>query len=385
MKKYLLFVLISFLTQTNLSFSLQAQTVKKDFQYTNQLTTSTDSLIHQAARTYLSNTARLGLSVGIYHNNETITYHYGSTQQEKQVLPTNKTIYEIGSISKTFTGTLLAQAVKDKKLKLEDDVRMYLDGDYPNLAYQGQPIRVGHLVSHISGLPNFLPDNPGLFQTTSSDSLPFVLSRILNNYSKQDFLNDLHNVKLDTIPGYKFRYSNSSPQLLKYILERVYQKSFADLLKIYLLQPLKMKHTTSRYKEVKVKHLAKGYNSKGNFMPYIPENLDAAGGIFSTIPDMLQYLKFHLDETNEVVALSHQVTTGDINQYAIGLNWQETITSKKQKKIWQSGGTFGFSSYAVIYPELAIAIVLLTNQADNTAQTELGHIADKIVNNMIKL
>ncbi|MBU7578056.1 MAG: hypothetical protein KAF40_08355, partial [Flavihumibacter sp.] len=101
--------------------------------------------------------------------------------------------------------------------------------------------------------------------------------------------------------------------------------------------------------------------------------------------DMLQYLKFHLDETNEVVALSHKVTTGDINQYAIGLNWQEILTPKKHRKIWQSGGTFGFSSYAVIYPELAIAIVLLTNQADNTAQTELGHIADNIVNNLIKL
>ncbi|MBU7570881.1 MAG: beta-lactamase family protein, partial [Flavobacterium sp.] len=134
-----------------------------------------DSIINQAAHTYLSNESRLGLSIGIYHNNKTITYHYGSTQKEKQVLPTNKTIYEIGSISKTVTGTLLAQAVKDKKLKLEDDVRLYLDGDYPNLAYQGHPIRVGHLVSHISGLPNFLPDNPGLFQTTSSDSLPFVL------------------------------------------------------------------------------------------------------------------------------------------------------------------------------------------------------------------
>lgn len=380
MAQFILFIFLSIL-----SFVAQAQTVKKDFQYTNQLTTSTDSLIHQAVITYLSNTARLGLSVGIYYNNKTITYHYGSTHQGKQVLPSNKTIYEIGSISKTVTGTLLAQAVKDKKVKLEDDVRLYLDGEYPNLEYQGHPIRLAHLVSHISGLPNFLPDNPELFQNTSPDSLPFALTRTLDNYSKQDFLNDLHKVKIDTIPGFKFRYSNSSPQLLKYILERVYQKSFAELLKVFIFEPLKMNHTSSRYKEVKVKHLAKGYNSNGNLMPYIPENLDAAGGIFSTIPDMLQYLKFHLDETNEVVALSHKVTTGDINQYAIGLNWQEIITPKKHRKIWQSGGTFGFSSYAVIYPELAIAIVLLTNQADNTAQTELGQIADRIANNLSNL
>ena len=342
----------------------------------------TDSIIHQSVLSYLKNNARVGISVGIYHNNKTMTYHYGSTQKGKQVLPSNKTIYEIGSISKTFTGTLLAQAVIDKKVKLEDDVRMYLDDEYPNLEFQGHPIQLAHLVSHISGLPNFLPDNPELFQNTSQDSLPFVLTRILDNYSKQDFLNDLHKVKIDTIPGTKFRYSNSSPQLLKYILERVYQKSFAELLNMFIFKPLKMNHTSSKYKKVKVKHLAKGYNNKGNQMPNIPENLDAAGGIFSTIPDMLHYLKFHLDETNEVVALSHKVTTGDIDTYALGLNWQETITQKKHKKIWQSGGTFGFSSYAVVYPELNISIVLLTNEADSTAQTELGQIADKIFNHI---
>jgi serine-type D-Ala-D-Ala carboxypeptidase/endopeptidase len=93
---------------------------------------------------------------------------------------------------------------------------------------------------------------------------------------------------------------------------------------------------------------------------------------------MLQYLKFHLDEKNEVIALAHSVTTGDINDYAIGLNWQELITSKKHKKIWQSGGTFGFSSYCVIYPELNIGIILLTNESDRAAQGGLEEIADKI-------
>lgn len=378
--KYLLFILLF-----QYSFSTVAQTDKQTIKTNNLLKTNLDSIIHTYVLTYLNNPARVGLSAGVYHNNNLTTYHYGSIQKERQILPTDKTIYEIGSISKTFTGTLLAQAVKDKKVKLEDDVRLYLDGSYPNLEYQGHPIRLSHLVSHISGLPNFLPDNPGIFQNTSQDSLPFVLNRTFKNYSKQDFLEDLHKVKLDTVPGYKFRYSNSSPQLLKYILERVYQKTFEELLQMFILKPLKMNNTTAALKNIKKRNLAKGYNSKGNQMPYIPENLDAAGGIFSTIPDMLQYLKFHLDERNEIVALSHQITMGDIHNYAIGLNWQEVLTSKQHKKIWQSGGTYGFSSYCVIYPELSIAIVFLTNEADNTAQTELGQIADKIVDSFQNL
>lgn len=378
--KYLLFVLFF-----QYSFETVAQTDRQIIKTNNLLKTNLDSLIHTCVLSYLNKPARVGLSAGVYHNNNLISYHYGSIQKERQKLPTDKTVYEIGSISKTFTGTLLAQAVKDRKVKLEDDVRMYLDGSYPNLEYQGHPIRLSHLVSHISGLPNFLPDNPGLFKNTSQDSLPFVLMRTLKNYSKQQFMEDLRNVKLDTIPGYKFRYSNSSPLLLKYILERVYDKTFEELLRLFILQPLKMNNTTAIFKGIKKRNLAKGYNGKGNLTPYIPENLDAAGGIVSTIQDMMQYLKFHLDETNEIVALSHKITMGDIRNYAIGLNWQEVITSKQHKKIWQSGGTFGFSSYCVIYPELDIAIVFLTNEADNTAQTELGQIADTIVDSYQRL
>jgi serine-type D-Ala-D-Ala carboxypeptidase/endopeptidase len=373
MVKYILGFLLSVS-----NFVGKAQTSQQQIPTNNRLRTGIDSIIDESVLGFLKTTTRVGVSVGVYQNNKVATYHYGSTQKGKQLLPSDKTIYEIGSISKTFTGTLLAQAVRDKKVKLEDDVRLYLDGNYPNLEFQGQPIRLSHLVSHISGLPNFLPDNQGLFQNTSADSLPFVLTRMLNNYTKQDFLNDLQKVKIDTIPGYKFRYSNSGPQLLKFVLEKVYQRPFEELLRLYIFKPQKMNNTTSLFKRNNLKNLAKGYSNKGNLVPYIPENLDAAGGLFSTIPDMLQYLKFHLDEKNEVVALSHKVTMGDINNYAIGLNWQEVITSEKQKKIWQSGGTFGFSSYCVIYPECKIAIVLLTNEADNTAQAELGQIAEKI-------
>ena len=78
-----------------------------DIQNYNLLKTGMDSLTHESVLTYLSNTARVGLSVGIYQTNNLLTYHYGSTQKEKQELPNDKTIYEIGSISKTFTGTCL--------------------------------------------------------------------------------------------------------------------------------------------------------------------------------------------------------------------------------------------------------------------------------------
>jgi serine-type D-Ala-D-Ala carboxypeptidase/endopeptidase len=361
------------------SFVGQTQTIKPTIPSDNKFKSQIDTIVQKATLPFIGDTSKVGLSIGIYTNGEVHYYNYGTTQKGKQSLPTNKTVYEIGSISKTFTGTLLAQAVKDKKVKIDDDIRKYLDGNYPNLEYQGKPIKLSHLVSHISGLPFFLPDIPNLFQNANFDTLPFTISKIQQNYSKQKFFEDLHTVHLDTIPGYKFHYSNAGAQLLKFILEKVYKMPYDKLLSEYITRPLKMQNTNSLFLKNDITLLVKGYNDKGKLMPYNPQILDAAGGIFSTTSDMLKYLKFHLNENNEVVALSHKVTTGEINHHAIGLNWQEQITSKKQKKIWQSGGTFGFSSYCVIYPETKVGIVLLANESDPGAQGGLEGIAEEIV------
>jgi CubicO group peptidase (beta-lactamase class C family) len=162
---------------------------------------SLDTVVHQSVLPFISQQSKVGISIGIYNKGEISTYNYGSTQIEKPELPTNRTLYEIGSISKTFMGTLLAQAVKDSKLKMNDDIRLYLGGSYPNLEYKGTPIRLYQLVSHISGLPFFMPDSPILFKNPNYDSLPILITRIQQNYSKQQFLEDLHQVKLDTVPG----------------------------------------------------------------------------------------------------------------------------------------------------------------------------------------
>ena len=358
-------------------YSITGQS-QKNTSTDNTLQNSLDSVVHQFVLPFIRQQSKVGISIGIYNKGEIATYNYGTTQLEKQELPTNRTLYEIGSISKTFMGTLLAIGVKDQKLKMNDDIRMYLEGSYPNLEYKGTPIRLYQLVSHISGLPFFMPDSSTLFKNPNYDSLPFVISRIQQNYSKQQFLEDLHKVKLDTVPGYQFHYSNAGAQLLKYILEKVYNKPFDKIIEVNICRPLAMGNTNVIFAKNNTRLLAKGYNEKGILMPYNPPMLDAAGGIYSNVTDMLYYLKFHLNELDEVVTLSHMVTTGKINDYAVGLNWQMKLNSNKKKMIWQSGGTFGFSSYCVIYPELNIGIVLLTNESDRTAQSELAEIADKI-------
>ncbi|MFK3737796.1 serine hydrolase domain-containing protein [Massilia sp. TN1-12] len=119
-----------------------------------------DAAIAAPAAAFMADPRAVGLSIGVLHGGMRRTRHAGTVDGDRHRAPDDRTIYPIASLTKTFTATLLAQAQHDGKLRLEDDIRLYLDGDYPNLVYEGQPIQVRYLVSHLSGLPRLLPDRP---------------------------------------------------------------------------------------------------------------------------------------------------------------------------------------------------------------------------------
>lgn len=368
----------AFFTFLTLLAALHGKTqINQSTRTDNRLTNKTDTIVQNAASTFMKDTARVGLSIGIIKDGKPYIFNYGSTEKRKFLLPTNNTMYEIGSISKTFTGTLLAQAIVDKKVNLDDDIRKYLTGSYPNLEYHAQPIKIVHLANHTAGLTQFLPDRPDVFQHPP-DSIPILLTEVQKNYSKDRFLKDLHTVKIDTVPGFVYKYSNAGAQLISFILEDVYNKSYKELIKKYITEPLRMKHTSASVKNNMSGMLAKGYSPNGIRMPFNPPILMPAGGIFSSVSDMLNYLKFQLDKKNETVNFSHKVTWGDTSDFAIGLYWRMNKTSRGKLKIWHTGGTFGFSSYCVVYPELNTGFVLLSNQSDQTSQDELINAADNI-------
>jgi serine-type D-Ala-D-Ala carboxypeptidase/endopeptidase len=348
----------------------------------SQFKSTIDSVVRNAAESFMKDTSRVGVSIGVYKDKKSFAYNFGYTEKNKIHEPTNRTIYEIGSITKTFTGILLAQAVFDKRVNINDDIRKYLNESYPNLQYSGQPIKLYELINHTSGLPFLLPERPDIFRH-SQDSIYYFVIEIQSHYTKENFLKDLHYVKLDTVPGTKFSYSNAGAQLLSFILENIYKESFENLVEKYITIPNDMPNTKLSYSETEEEKFAKGYNGKGYLMPYNSTMIGAAGKINSTIPDMLNYIKFNLNENNAVIKLSHTTTFGNIDNFAIGLNWQMNKTPDGHRRIWQSGGSFGFSSYCVIYPELNIGIVLLSNEADRTAQGGLEEAA-KVIFEAIK-
>lgn len=359
-------------------FALNAQT--KNTATDNHLTTELDKMIQKEALTYMQNPARVGLSIGVFKDGKSYFYNYGTSEIGKSELPTSKSVYEIASISKTFTGTLLAHALADGKIKMDNDIRKYLDGKYPNLEFEKHPITIGNLTNHSSGLPQFLPDQSETFKKPM-DSVAMALADFYKNYSKKKFYEDLHQAKVDFVPGTDYKYSNVGTQIAGDILEKVYHKSYKDLLSEYITKPLKMNQTIIGTNSAQ---LLTCYNEKGKVMPRnFTTIMSPAGGILSTTGDLVKYMQYHLDESNKYVKISHTpLVKSDGN--AIGLYWRVHTYEDGTLMVFHTGGTFGFSSVLQVYPSKNMGVVILSNESDGESQGKLYDIAENIIRNSSK-
>jgi Beta-lactamase len=126
----------------------------------NPRKSATDTAVQATVERYTGQNSPAGIAIATLYRGQERYYNYGEVVRGGKVLPTSRTIFEIGSITKTMTGVLLAQAVRDKKLQIDDDIRRYLPGKYPQLEFGGKPIRVRHLAKHTSGLPASPPGIP---------------------------------------------------------------------------------------------------------------------------------------------------------------------------------------------------------------------------------
>ena len=238
-------------------------------------------LIDSAANEFIGKPLIKSTSIAICYKGQEYIGHYGEFEKNKKNEPSNETIYEIGSISKVLTGTIMAHAVLEGKLDLEDRVDTYLKEEYPNLSFQDHPVRIKHLLTHSSGLPNILPKS--LEDLITIDFLkketPVKINSILKEYDKETFLKDLHTIGMDTIPGFKYSYSSAGTELVAYILEKVYQDDFENILVGFLADKLGMTETKIRLNEDEKKNLAIGYHAAyPDITPAMQELPWGAGG-----------------------------------------------------------------------------------------------------------
>src|SRR5580704_15163547 len=343
----------------------------------NPTRTVLDKAVDKAAGEFFAKGQHVGLSIGIYNRGKTVFYDYGTTRKSKVRLTDQKSIYEIASITKTFTGALASGAVVDGKMTLDGDFRDYLGAPYPNLEKNGKFISLRSLAAHRAGLPKNVPDTDELFKNPNFDTLPFQLIELEKPYDDAAYLRALHDVGLRSEPGNEFVYSNFGIKLIGFGLQQVYHEALGKLLKAKILGPLGMKQTDLVVSPQNAHLLVQGYSPSGKPMPYHLLNSGAAGGLYSSAGDMVRYIRWQLDESDTVIRQSHAPIFGSGESIQDGLVWYMTREGG-ERKLWESGGAFGMSTQLVLYPESKIGIVLLANDGGFCTQDQLGALANKI-------
>ncbi len=326
----------------------------------NPMKTPLDSAVDRSAKLYLSKPGRVGISIGVIYRQHHYRYNYGQTAPASGEPTRSNSIYEIGSITKTFTGLLVAHAIGEGKMKLDEDIRKYLPGNFPGLHYpSGEPVRVGYLLSHTALFPNsFTGDNISVPMTEAY------------------FLDQLQQIKPDTLKTLKYAYSNAGYQLLGYALEHIYQADYETLIKRYITTPLRMTNTFVSAKNAAVLN---GYTASGEKALPVPASFPAAGGLHSCIDDMLKYASYQLAEKDAAVKLTHRVIYGNVEQDAVGFQWSIGRTRTWDYYIRIDGGTNGFRSFCSLYPNDQAAVVLLTNEKDDQAGGDLYRVTTSIL------
>ena len=278
------------------------------------------------------------------------------------------TVFEIGSISKVFTSTVLAQLVQEGKVSLDDPAQKYLPATVHLPTRNGKAITLGNLAMQNSGLPR-MPTN---FKPADAAN-PYA------DYTVQQMYDFLSSYQLPRDPGAEFEYSNLGVGLLGHILSRVTGMSYEELERQRVWQPLGMTNTAITFTPWMKAHLAIGHDPQGS----VAKNWDlptlaGAGAIRSTTNDMLKFLDANLHpergplQRAMAFAQEERVPAGNMG---IGLNWL-TAHAGPDKIIWHNGGTGGYRTFIGFEPSRKTGVVVMTNSAGDGADDVGFHILD---------
>lgn len=314
-----------------------------------------DSAVLAIIRQRVEEKRSAGIVIGLVEpDGRTRVVAYGDPGPGKVPLDAN-TVFEIGSISKVFTSTVLAQMVLEGKLSLDDPAQKYLPEGVKLPTSNGKEITLGNLSTQNSGLPrmptNFTPKDP---------ANPYA------DYSVQQMYDFLSGLTLTRDPGDRFEYSNLGVGLLGHVLSLAAGKSYEQLEREYVWTPLGMTHTAIAFTPWMTEHLALGHDADGKVVANwdIP-TLAGAGAIRSTTTDMLKFVAANLHTERgplgKAMAFAHQerAPAGGPNT-GIGLNW---IIQRAgvDTVIWHNGGTGGYRTFAGFVPSRKMGVVVMTN------------------------
>ena len=316
-----------------------------------QAQTTLSSEVKQEIKNRIEYGINPSIAVGIIDEGGTTYYTYGTKTVGGEEV-NEHSIYEIGSITKTFTGVLLALAIENGKMKADDPAQNYLEGaTIPT--YNDVSVTLGHLSDHTSSIPR-MPTN-----FTPSDPLnPYV------DYTTELMYEFLNGLELTREIGSEYEYSNLAQGLLGHILAAQEGVSYEELLKQQILKPLKMSESTITFTEDMKSRLAQAHSNGREVKNWDIPALAGAGAIRSSVHDMIKYLEANmgLKKTKLLssMELSHAARHDKANGMSVGLGWH-IRPSEDGDIIWHNGGTGGYRAFSGFIKETKTGVVVLTN------------------------
>ncbi len=306
--------------------------------------------------------------VAIRGHNLILHMSIGETKPFKPIDEKHPTIFEIGSITKTFTGLLLADMVLKNEVGIHDPVEKFLPPSAKVPSFEGRKITLEDLATHTSALPripdNLKPKNPlNPYADVTEDQIYDCLSR----------------VTLSRSPGEKYEYSNLGMGLLGLALSKRAGSSYEDLIQTRILKPLRMANTTTNVATADKGRLSFPHDADGLVSSYwdIPV-ISGAGAIKSTINDMAIYLVANMFERptplEDIIKFAQRPRHDADLGMKIGLAWH---IMKDGSTVWHNGGTGGFRSFIGFDSKRMTGVVVLSNSA--------GEVVDPIGVNILKM
>lgn len=326
-------------------------------QTSNPLRTPLELKVDSLVRASFARGELAGVVIGVIDGDKSYTYAYGETAIGNGRLPDAQTLFQIGSITKTFTGILLASQIVDGKVKADDPISQYVPDSVKLNWFEGKVVTMQMLSNHTSAIPRWEPvmKYPG-----------FTMAQPYGHFRDAQLYDFLNRYKPTEAPARRYDYSNIAAGLLGELLARNAKTSYKALLARDITRPLKMTSTTITESPALPAHMSQGYNrEKKPEQPWVMAALTGAGGITSNMKDMLAYARANMappaGKLGKAITLSHRQTFAD-STAIIALGWH--ISRTGGHTIVQHGGqTGGYNSYIGVDVAARKAVIVLSNVA----------------------
>ena len=276
---------------------------------------------------------------------------YGLADVERKLPLAADTPMRLGSITKQFTSTAILMLVDEGRIRLDDDITVYLP-DYPT---QGKKITIEHLLTHTSGIVSYT-GKPGYALAMQKD------------LTVQQMVDSFKNDPLDFAPGSRYKYNNSGYFLLGAIIEKVSGKTYDKFVEERIFVPLGMTRSAYEGHERDKTPRAQGYTrAPEGFQPSKPISMTqpyAAGSLVSTVDDLARWDaavssgKLLQAGSWQRAFTPYTLSTGSSTGYGYG--W-ETGTLRGAQMIGHGGGIPGFNSFALRLPAEKLYVAVLSN------------------------